>query len=297
METHLWMQTSYQFIAQYKTRIGVLDRKLSGPPAQRNDGRHDPPQNMSGPVELRKLVSRFRQFLAEEERFYMQLLVRLRRTFDLQETQEALVNLDIMPPDLDESTRPEVARTLFPVEGDVISTTSIQREGAVAIFAKFLICVGDIARYREKYSEMGGRPRAGHEDGSGGRRGRGSRRGGAPDVVQRPRNYTRAYTAYSHARLLVPDDGNASHQLAILSQYENDTFGMVLHYYRALCVRQPFDPASANLTTVLKKALEDLWRARRGRRNEEPSKTPKVVDKFKESLVVLHALWNLDVDE
>lgn len=291
------MQTSYQFISQYKSRIAALERKLFASPAQKNEPRQEQQHVAGGPVEFRKLISRFRQFLSEEEKFYMQLLVRLRRSFDLYETQESLVDLEIMSSDRENTGKGDSARNIFPAEGEVIQCTPTQREACLSIFAKFLICYGDIARYREKYNETGGRARAGHEEGPPGRRGRNGRRGGAPELAPRPRNYTRAFTAYSHARLLLPDDGNASHQLAILASYENDTFATVLHYYRALCVRQPFDVASTNLTLVLKKALEDLWRARRGRKTDEQPKFPKLVDKFKESVVVLHGLWSFDSDE
>ena len=66
------MQTSYAFISIYKQRIASLDRALQS--ATRNQ----PRQGGHGPVEYRKLMQRFRQFLAEEEKFWTQLVVRLR---------------------------------------------------------------------------------------------------------------------------------------------------------------------------------------------------------------------------
>lgn len=293
-ETHLWMQTSYQFIANYKQRISALDRKLYSAP-QRNQSRQD--YGGGGHVEYRKILGRFRQFLAEEEKFWMQLLVRFRRSFALAEAQPALVALEILPDDQDNTVKGDSGRNIFPEDTEPTPSPPGQREGRLAIFSKALVCLGDIARYREQYNESGGRPRAGHEEGSPRKGGRGGKRGGAPDSVPRPRNYIRAQTSYEHARLLVPDDGNASHQLAILAAYQKDAFGSLLHYYRALCVRQPYDTASDNLNTVLKKAL-DQFKSKRGRKDEELRKVPRFqVEQLKEAVVVLHAFWSLDGDE
>ena len=91
VQTHLWMQTSHAFITAYKNRISTLDKTLQSTARQ-------PPRNGGhGPVEYRKILQRFRQFLAEEEKFWTQLLVRFRRTFSLDEVETALVALGIVP--------------------------------------------------------------------------------------------------------------------------------------------------------------------------------------------------------
>ena len=74
----------------------------------------------------------------------------------------------------------------------------------------------------------------------------------------RPEYYTKAQQCYERARLLVPS-GNPSRQLAILASYK--TRSRLIHYYRALCVSQPYDTAAKNLGTVLSNALE-VWRRR-----------------------------------
>ncbi|KAJ3537656.1 hypothetical protein NM688_g6648 [Phlebia brevispora] len=61
-ETLMWMQTSYSLIAIYKQRIAALDRAIQHP-RQGQQSSHHPPRT----VEYRKLLQRFRQFLAEEE--------------------------------------------------------------------------------------------------------------------------------------------------------------------------------------------------------------------------------------
>ena len=122
--------------------------------------------------------------------------------------------------------------------------------------------------------------------------------------LPRLRNYDRAQSCYEQARLLLPHDGNPSHQLAILSSYQKDTFSSLVHYYRALCVRQPFDTASENMANVLSKTL-DTYRTKGLLRERElleekasgAQPTPRIrVEAFKEQVAVLHAQWCMNND-
>ncbi|KZT22935.1 hypothetical protein NEOLEDRAFT_1157531 [Neolentinus lepideus HHB14362 ss-1] len=304
VETHLWMQTSYQFISQYRQRISTLERVVHGPPPRNGHNRHVQYQQ-GGPVEYRKLLGRFRQFLAEEERFWIQLVLRFRRAFRLTEAQPALSSLGIAQGDEEapagDANNPPLAQggrnnLGFPPDDpaiDVAPQKPEQRRGQLFILSKALVCLGDLARYKELYNDSGGRPRAGHEDGPvAAPRGRGGK--GAQQMPARERNYEKAQRYYEQARALVPDEGNPSHQLAILAMYKKDTFGSLVHYYKALCVQQPYDPATENLATVLNKALE-MWR----KTTEKPSSTePRHrVAAFKNDVLVLHALWRLGVEE
>lgn len=298
-DNNLWMQTSYIFISNYKQRISVLDKKLYSRP--REEGRPD--HSSGGPVEYRKILSRFRQFLAEEEKFYCLLLSRLQRQFSLKETDAGMNQLSILPPEDGPPTsappRGEAGRNVFPPEpAEPTQCNEAEKTARLATFSKFLVCFGDIARYREQYNEAGGRPRAGHEDGAPVRRGRG-RRGGAPDLPARPRNYARAEAAYALARLLAPDDGNPFHGLAILMGYQKERFNTVYYYYRALSVRQPFDPAVGNLASVLRKGLEEHASKRsenQSRANDEVNSDKVRVEKFLDYVLILHGLWEVDTD-
>ena len=269
-ETHLWMQTSYTFISSYKQRLAALDNALHAP--SRNQQKQ-PRQGGHGPVEYRKLLQRFRQFLAEEEKFWSQLVVRFRRSFDLTEAHSTLVALNILPAvnqtegnDANQNATDDPNASgvngrnhfQFPTNDSGVSLaprTHAERESRLAIVSKALVCLGDIARYRELYHEGGGRPKAGHEESMPPKRNNRTKRNGA-EVIPRARNYEKAQQCYEQARLLVPYEGNPSHQLAILSSYKKDAFGSLVHYYRALCVRQPYDTAAENLGTVLTKTLE-----------------------------------------
>ncbi|CCM05411.1 uncharacterized protein FIBRA_07628 [Fibroporia radiculosa] len=320
VDNHLWMATSYQFISRYKERLTQLDRIIHGPPRQQQQQQASRSHNgQHRDVEYRKLLQRFRQFLAEEEKFWVQLIVRIRRVFALDDAQRALAALSIVPPEGTPTspTAPDNGNARrnqhqFPSEADVVSPTAVaataeQRQSKMAILSKALVCLGDIERYKEQYNETGNRPRAGHEDGppaaSGSGRGRG-RRGGAAaaqSLMPRMRNYDKAQQCYEQARLLLPQDGNPSHQLAILATYQKDTFNSLVHYYRALCVRTPYETASENMGMTLGKAL-DAWRGKGENVAEKAeidhSEPPRLrIKAFTEKLVILHALWRLPTED
>lgn len=290
------MQTSYQFISLYKQKIGALDRKLYAKPSSQNQGVREERRGENNFVEYRKLLQKFRQFLSEEEKFYSLLLVRLQKVFDLHEAHSALVKLDLLAVDQDDVGKSR-GRDVLPELHDVENPTQDQRENMIIIFGKFLVCLGDIARYREQYNESDGRPRAGTDQMM---PRKGTSRGGKRNInpTPRSRNYSRSQLVYEQARLLVPDDGNASHQLAVLAAYEKDNFATLYHYYRALCVRCPYDPASENLTTVLRKAVEQYRTSNREEINDGARRDSKLrLARFKTWVVLLHGLWYLDNDE
>lgn len=330
------MQTSYAFIAVYKQRIAALDRAIHSAPRQ-----HHQPQAQGqvpgqaqggrghgahGPVEYRKLLQRFRQFLADEEKFWIQLIVRICRIFQLDDAHPVLAELGILSDEQPvENGPPKRNHFQFPSDIDIAAVAPSltpsnreQREGRMAILSKALVCLGDIERYKEQYNEAGGRPRAGHEDGPpamgcGNQKGRGKKGGAAPPngvaqpVMPRMRNYDKAQRCYQQARLLLPQDGNPAHQMAILASYQKDVFNSLVQYYRALCVRSPYDTAAENLGTVLSKTL-DQWKARGAKRDKEREKeqargdatqmAPRLrVEAYKEKLIVLHALWRVSPEE
>ncbi|KAH9886219.1 hypothetical protein C8Q73DRAFT_283533 [Cubamyces lactineus] len=335
-ETMLWIQTSYAFISLYKQRIAALDRAIHGAPRQQQgqqqqgqgQGQQQPRQNGGhGVVEYRKLLQRFRQFLADEEKFWIQLIIRIRRIFQLDGAQPILAQLEILPEEEPsaEGGPPKRNHFQFPSDADVAAAAPSltpsnreQRESRMAILSKALVCLGDIERYKEQYNEAGGRPRAGHEDGPpailpNNQKGRGRKGGAAPPngapLLARMRDYHKAQQCYQQARLLLPQDGNPAHQMAIIASYQKDTFSSLVHYYRALCVRSPYDTAADNLGTVLTKALE-TWKSRGAKKEKERDKdqargvgetismAPRLrVEAFKERLIVIHALWRLPPEE
>ncbi|KIK68311.1 hypothetical protein GYMLUDRAFT_154330 [Collybiopsis luxurians FD-317 M1] len=283
------METSYAIIAAYKQALTRIDRA----PQRQSQGQQTKDQSRHGPVEHRKLLQRFRQFLAEEEKFWAQFVVRYYRSFALDEAHPVLVTLGILSETEDPADEipPTNSRNhfQFPPSTSFAPTSPADRESRLTIMSKALVCLGDIARYREQYNESGGRSRVGPDEG--GRRR--PKRGGAPIAdLPRPRNFDKARLCYQQAKVLTPHDGNPSHQLAIIASYEKDSFTSLVHYYRSLCVDHPYETASDNLGHLLNRALEH-WKAN-GENTVPPeiAHVPKVlIEEFKKKVVLLHAFW------
>jgi len=302
-ETHLWMQTSYALISSYRQRIASVEQALREQGNQRNQGKQ---QQRHGPVEHRKLLQRFKQFLALEEKFWTQLVVRLHHQFTLKEADSALLTLGITVSDEPQGNLDALADSgsrgqdrsshfRFPAEGAEPQppASPAQRTNRLSTLSKALICLGDLARYREQYSESGSRrqddPR------------RPSRRGGRPNqssMEDKIKTFDKARACYERARNLVPDEGNASHQLAILASYQKDTFESLFHYYRAFCVRASYDPASENMANVLSKFIR-TWKGRRSGSKGSECNTGQPGNRvagFKDDIAALHALWKQGFD-
>lgn len=292
MDNPMWMETSHACIAAYRTRIAALDKAITSRAASKGSGanptngsnpgkskKHD-----SGPVEHRKVVQRFRQFLAEEEKFWIAFILRFTRSFALDEARPHLEVLQLTR----NADDPSLRKSTFPEEGHPIPPPPNQREKKILMLVKALISLGDLARYREQYNERHGRPKAGSEDVLPRWATKATRKLG--ENPPRPRNYSRALACYTQARLLFPDAGHASHQLAILYSYQTDTFGSILNYYRSLCVRIPFVMASENLQKTLTKTFE-TYRSEPHEpvKDDEPPRA--IVDHFKRDVVILHSMW------
>ncbi|KAJ7722823.1 hypothetical protein B0H16DRAFT_1334514 [Mycena metata] len=312
------MQTSYAFIALYKQRLarpahGVHSHNN---PNQNNTNFHG--NNSNGntgntTVETRKLLQRFRQFLADEERFWRALILRLQRAYGvpLPDTlpSEVLGTLSINAlnsnttagtsngGELDDrdgntTTEDRMNHFGFPPEAAFAAAApaAVDECQAHSALSKTLVCLGDIARYREQYKVP---PSANFKGGKGGNVPGGKK----PMYFDGRPNFNRARALYLAAHALAPGEGNAAHQLAILAGYESDTLSSVAWYLRALCVRAPFDTAGENLAGVLARARATQntnpnskhLRVGGGAGDDAP---PRVkIERFKRELVLLHALW------
>ncbi|KAK0556281.1 hypothetical protein OC846_001236 [Tilletia horrida] len=116
------------------------------------------------------------------------------------------------------------------------ATIPSNRDRLIEIVHKAFICGGDLARYR---AELSDKP------------------SDAASRAPKPTpDYSRASSFYTQARLLIPDNGNPSNQLAVISVYTHDSLGAIHHYYRALCCRVPFETARGNLENTLSKSVK-----------------------------------------
>lgn len=285
IEGQLWLETSHALITLYRHRISSLEKTLNT-----QDGRAQHRQTTHGPVEYRKLVQKFRNFLSAEESFWSGFVLRLVRAYSLDEAKPALEKLGISSPDpllaaaaarhADATRSPQLPQPPPPMS----PIPQGQREKKLQILHKALICLGDLARYREQYNDSGNRNKPGKDVG---RNGGGKSR---PEPTPRLKTFSKAMDCYQQARLLVPDNGNPSHQLAILSLHAGDVFSSTLHYYRALCIRKPFPTAQENLEKTLGKALE---KHRKGGHSHDDPQNETPLDIFQKDVVILHALWFL----
>ncbi|KAL1409657.1 hypothetical protein Q8F55_003653 [Vanrija albida] len=258
----LWLNTTYSIIAAYRDITARIETVLPPPGQRRGNGGS---KHGADPVaDLRRTLARFRSALVAEDTFYRSLIVRVVAFYRLQDrTQDrlALVGLPI-PPAADENS-PGLAPPLSREEA----------EKKLGIVYKGLICLGDLERYKEQYSERARREaREGHDA---------SRGADAAD------KFSNATTYYEVARGLQPDNGIAFNQLAVIDGYLGDNFHCAYHYFRALAVQQPFPSGEQNLERVFKKVF-DRWRASRHADADEgrADETRDDGDAFKKDLLI-----------
>ncbi|QRV98653.1 Est1 DNA/RNA-binding domain protein [Ceratobasidium sp. AG-Ba] len=283
------------------TRTSYLTFRLLDKPTRIDPVRNNAAANKNV-VENRKILQKFLAFLAAEGTFWSGVALRLVREHGLDEAKRALNNLGMDTVEFENRESlarrgaeaeqpPEAAPPKFPPPSPEHRSNKL-----LAIF-RTLIFLGDLARYREQY---GTHPSKSGNENNSGRRPRGGRRGKdkANDAPPEKR-YAKAEAYYLQARLLLPDYGNPFNQLAIVYSYQHDLFGAALNYYRALCVRRPFPTAKDNLIRTLAKCLEadrEMWRIRRakeasGEKEEKDDESSDLETKFKQDVVLLHALW------
>ncbi|XP_041026591.1 protein SMG7L-like isoform X2 [Juglans microcarpa x Juglans regia] len=143
----------------------------------------------------------FKSFLSEAMEFYQNLIVKIRKCSSL--------------PD-DSSYK----------EGDICSSVEPKKTQKCQFLChRFLVCLGDLARYREQYEK--------------------------PDVQNH--NWSVAASHYLEATMVWPDSGNPQNQLAVLAVYVGDEFLALYHCVRSLAVKEPFPDAWDNLILLFER--------------------------------------------
>ncbi|SJX64415.1 uncharacterized protein SRS1_15056 [Sporisorium reilianum f. sp. reilianum] len=257
VDGYIWNDTSYSLIYAYRSYISAAQKAVD--PAVQAPGRRGKSAQDAARVKLE-----YRKFLVEEELFWQELVGRLVRLFSL---DEARSNLEVLGIDADNDQDTSVSSSL---PSDSYASRATRQTNApdenlsqaallpakrihlMTLLHKFLIFCGDLARYREMSSQD-------HEtDASGNKKAKSSAKA----------DFSRAVAFYEQARLILPDQGNPSNQLAVVSLYNGDTFATLYYYYRALCVKTPFAKAKVNLEKLLAKPtsafLEEASRAADG---------------------------------
>lgn len=331
IETHIWTETSHPLVHAYRSKLASLELKLkavggaepdtaSGAGAaqarrQKSQQQQQQQQQLAQLTSVHaKVAQSFRSFLTEDEAFWRVLAVRLVALYGLEEGWTAVEALSstVGPKDLaaEDVAKSSLERVVLERAGDALRLQA--REGAnrqrlIEIVQKACVCCGDLARYREQYRDetqhdmQHRHAAASGRTGRGGTgRGRGARAGTSLETkppTAGPKDYARAAVCYVQAKQLIPSKGNPWNQLAVLASHRGDVFASVYYYYRALCVREPFGNARANLDKTLAKSLE-RWEESGGLAHiasadtkDDEEMTQKQVHEVMQDLVVLHSTF------
>ncbi|XP_060077389.1 telomerase-binding protein EST1A-like [Ylistrum balloti] len=159
--------------------------------------------------------SQLTHILNQGTEFYERLLQKLQQTFNFQ--LEAFLDTSVLPPE-------NISRTVK------LALLSTQRT---------LICLGDIARYREQSNDTG------------------------------KVNYGRARNWYSKAQQIAPKNGRPYNQLAILALYTRRKLDAVYYYMRSLAASNPFLTARESLISLFDEARKKAQNSEKKREQEK----------------------------
>ncbi|KAI3886279.1 hypothetical protein MKX03_007999 [Papaver bracteatum] len=153
-------------------------------------------------LESETLLEGLKSFVSEATDFYQDLIAKIRRSYGL-------------PKDVSVSSGIGISRSI----------ESADMGRCQFSCHRYLVFLGDLARYRELY--------------------------GNPDA--QGRKWSTAARHYLDASLIWPDSGNPQNQLAVLATYLGDEFLALYHCTRSLAVKEPFPDAWNNLILLFEK--------------------------------------------
>ncbi|XP_052182535.1 nonsense-mediated mRNA decay factor SMG7-like [Diospyros lotus] len=190
-EYSLW-KLHYKYIDEFRKKI----RQTSAYAESGKSAISQNVVNVQNSIESHK--QQFISFLSDSIQFYHNLIKRVRRCYALPED-------------------------LSFYENCAVDTTKLHK--CQYSCQRFLVCLGDLARYRELYMK--------------------------PDFQRC--NWSVAATYYFRASLVWPDSGNPQNQLALLATYIGDDFLALYHCIRSLAIKEPFPDSWNNLILLFEK--------------------------------------------
>ncbi|KAL9671062.1 hypothetical protein QQ045_008626 [Rhodiola kirilowii] len=189
VEYSLW-KLHYKHIDEFRKRIRQKGTNVGSPRPPK------PPNGATGRQNSTNLTEGFKLFLSEATKFYQDILLKVRKHYGFLEDKFDMV---------------------------------IQSEATIRkcqfMCHRFLICIGDLARYKELHDNND----------------------------TRNRNWSVSATYYMKATVIWPDGGNSQNQLALLATYVGDEFLALVHCIRSLAVTEPFPDALNNLMLLFEK--------------------------------------------
>lgn len=311
IEMTLWSETTHPLVHWYRGHLSALEARMKKVKEGKGDESQDGPAHYSKKKGMQQLqgqlassylreASTFRDFLQVEENFWRDLAGRIARLFDLHEVHRHLVALDIATTaeqiNYMHSSSTGMERIVDVEKADTNLMQQAQlpmnKQRLIELIHKSFIYCGDLARYQEMYrseivDDRKSSPKRGGRGGSRGRPGRDMKL----EIANPKRDFAKASLCYEEACHLIPSNGNPWNQLAVLASYEDDIFSSIRHYYRALCVHEPFDRAKQNLEKTLTKTLS-IWTEQGGLNTASSKHEPKTAKTLQE-LAVLHAAFFL----
>ncbi|UZJ57167.1 hypothetical protein CBS101457_006487 [Exobasidium rhododendri] len=327
VDSQLWIETSHPGVHVFRSVLSQLEKQIktiqsgeSHTQGRRQDGISNGEANKQLAQLMQKyarVAGPFRAYLAEEEMFWRELVGRMVRVFNIEEAKPSLQLLGIVCDrkavhDLNNDASSTGFDRVIGADaegGDLELQSKVPANAArlMEIIHKGLLCCGDLARYRELYKQD--RKDEPHVKGNHAHRGgkRGGRGGGQVNRVNTlslidkenaGKDYTVARQCYEQARAILPSNGQASNALAVLAMYKGDLFASVYHYYRAICVVTPFEPAGPNLEGMLRRVVEN-WQT--SGETLPTFQSWKELEKQKESLfsdlVILHGHFYISTEK
>ncbi|KAF9430173.1 hypothetical protein BGZ94_008035 [Podila epigama] len=175
-------------------------------------------------MDYRKVSTKFRAFIQEATGFYHRLIQNLTSCYDLNE-MGAVGHIQAITVGYRQT----------------LEISDAARQAAISSCHKCYIFLGDLARYRQTYSDS---PK---------------------------KNWSAARDYYNEARNLLPTSGNPYNQLAVIATFAPNNFLSLYFYYRSLAVRLPFMTARKNIAVLIQKLSTDVEKGAKFTREGRPN--------------------------
>ncbi|KAL1921930.1 uncharacterized protein VTP21DRAFT_10572 [Calcarisporiella thermophila] len=198
LEQNLWRYVYYKVFEEYRRLLKAVSDT-----------------SRAKSIEDRRILSSFRSFVQDATSFYQSFISRLAAHFDLEKVHPYVQKFGSS--DSDPQGRLPITK------GAEVNAPEPVKQRALLSCHKSLIFLGDLARYREQFSD---RPR---------------------------KNFSNACEYYNQAHQLLPESGNPFNQLACIDSYHGDDFAALYHYFRSLTVKFPFTNARENVLLLFRK--------------------------------------------
>lgn len=197
VEYSLW-KLHYKHIDEFRKRMRSISGSAEG---TKSETRRQDVSNVVNSVNSH--MEGFKLFLSEATEFYRNLIRKFRSCHCL----------------------PEESCSFKKGSGGSFSVEPAILNKCHYVSHRFLVCLGDLARYRELCKKPDGQNR----------------------------KWAAAATYYLEATMVWPDSGNPQNQLALLATYVGDDFLALYHCIRSLAVNEPFPDAWDNLMLLCEK--------------------------------------------